>query len=395
MLLQRPHLLQQLDGNAGRSLAMLGGFEGVGRSIMVGLMPLVALEALGSKQAVTWAYVGGGIIALTVTLNVGRLESWMPRRWVVTVGISSLVVAAAIFLTVDNGFLAIGIGLVAVAASIFSVCLSLFIMEYIDKADLVSNESRRMIYNGLGWTVGPILGMWLYSSVDERLPFVVAMVMAGFTLTFFWVLRLGANPVLTQPKTRAPSPLKNIPRFFGQRYLRIAYVITLVRSMFWVTFFVYGPMYVVEAGLSRVWVGVMISAASTMLVFSPLVERSAVRFSARRVIVAGFLVTGSGMGILAGMGEARAAGVPVWLFTVTGAVALDVLGNIPFMRTVKPRERIPMTTVFSTWREVSSLGAPMVAGLVLLVAPFRIYYLVVAVLCLVTAVYSRSLPRRI
>ena len=85
----------------------------------------------------------------------------------------------------------------------------------------------------------------------------------------------------------------------------------------------------------------------------------------------------------------------MWLFTVTGAVALDVLGNIPFMRTVKPRERIPMTTVFSTWREVSSLGAPMVAGLVLLVAPFRIYYLVVAVLCLVTAVYSRSLPRRI
>ena len=80
MLLQRPHMLQQLDKDVGRSLAMLCGLEGLGRAIMVGLMPLVALEVLGSKQAVTNAYVGGGCLALFVTLNVGRLESWIPRR---------------------------------------------------------------------------------------------------------------------------------------------------------------------------------------------------------------------------------------------------------------------------------------------------------------------------
>jgi MFS family permease len=395
MLLQRPHMLQQLDKDVGRSLAMLCGLEGLGRAIMVGLMPLVALEVLGSKQAVTNAYVGGGCLALFVTLNVGRLESWMPRRWVVTGGLLSLVVAANFFLFVDNWLLAIGIGLVAVAAGVFSVCLALFIMEYIDKRDFVRNESRRMFNNGLAWTVGPTLGLWLYTSVDERLPFIVAIGAALVSLGFFWVLRLGANPVLVKPRSRAPSPMRNIPRFFRQRYLRIAYAVTVVRGMFWVSFFVYAPIYVIEAGLSRFWIGIMISSVSALLVFSPVVERMAARYSARRVIILGFVIIGLGLTGLAAIGDARLLGLPVWMAAAIGATMLDVLGNIPFMRMVKPRERLPMTTVFSTWRELSSLVAPGLAALVMLVAPFWAYYLVVAALCFATAVWATFLPTRI
>lgn len=395
MLLQRPHMLQQLDKDVSRSLAMLCGLEGLGRAIMVGLMPLVALEVLGSKQAVTNAYVGGGCLALFVTLNVGRLESWMPRRWVVTGGLLSLVVAANFFLFVDNWLLAIGIGLVAVAAGVFSVCLALFIMEYIDKRDFVRNESRRMFNNGLAWTVGPTLGLWLYTSVDERLPFIVAIGAALVSLGFFWVLRLGANPVLVKPRSRAPSPMRNIPRFFRQRHLRIAYAVTVVRGMFWVSFFVYAPIYVIEAGLSRFWIGIMISSVSALLVFSPVVERMAARYSARRVIILGFVIIGLGLTGLAAIGDARLLGLPVWMAAAIGATMLDVLGNIPFMRMVKPRERLPMTTVFSTWRELSSLVAPGLAALVMLVAPFWAYYLVVAALCFATAVWATFLPTRI
>jgi ACDE family multidrug resistance protein len=395
MLLQRPHLLKQLDEDASRSLSMLGGLEGLGRSIMVGLMPLVALEVLETKQAVTNAYLGGGCLALFVTLNVGRLESWMPRRWVVTGGLLSLVAAANIFLFVDNWLLGIGIGLVAVSAGVFSVCLALFIMEFIAKRDFVRNESRRMFYNGMAWTVGPTLGLWLYTSVDERLPFIVAMGTALISLGFFWVLRLGANPVLVQPKSKAPPPLQNIPRFFRQRYLRIAYAVTVVRGMFWVSFFVYVPIYVVEAGLSRFWIGIMISSVSAMLIFSPVVERMATRYSSRRVIILGFVILGVGLTGLAAIGDARILGLPVWLATAVGAIMLDVLGNIPFLRMVKPRERLPMTTVFSTWRELSSLVAPGLAALVMLVAPFWAYYLVVAVLCFATAVWATFLPTRI
>ena len=395
MLPQRPHALQQLGPEVGRSLARLSGVEGLGRSMMMGVMPLVMLDALGSKEAVTYAYFAGACVALTATLNVGRFESWMPRRWVVTGALLALTTAAVLFATTRNAALALGIGLVSTEAAIFSVCLSLFIMDYIDRRDLVRNESRRMVHNGVAWMIGPISAVWMLENVHDSVPFISAMVLSIVALTYFWMLRLGPNLALGPPKSKAPSPLRNIPRYFRQRYLRIAYAITVVRGMFWVAFFIYLPIYVVEAGVETFWTGVIFSVVAAMLLLSPAVQWASERFTTRRVIVVSFVVIGLGTTVLAAIGDARAAGLPVWVFAAVGAVALDVLGNIPFMRTVKPRERVPMTTVFSSWREVSSLAAPGIAAVVLLVAPFRTYYLVIAVFSFTTAGWASFLPKRI
>ena len=95
------------------------------------------------------------------------------------------------------------------------------------------------------------------------------------------------------------------------------------------------------------------------------------------------------------LGEAEPIGVVFWVTGALGASWLDVLGNIPFMRTVKPRERTAMTTVFSSWRETSAIVAPGLGSLILLLAPFWVFYAVVAGLCLLTAVYVSYLPARI
>ena len=81
------------------------------------------------------------------------------------------------------------------------------------------------------------------------------------------------------------------------------------------------------------------------------------------------------------------------MFTL--GLTLDVLGNIPFMRLVRPRERTPMTAVFTTWREMSFLLAPLLAAGVLLVGPLWLLYPVLAVLMLVGIVAASVLPRRI
>jgi hypothetical protein len=92
---------------------------------------------------------------------------------------------------------------------------------------------------------------------------------------------------------------------------------------------------------------------------------------------------------------ARPIGVAFWLGGAVGGAALDVLGNIPFMRTVKPRERTAMTTVFSTWRELSFLLTPLIAIGALAVGAFWLLYLTLAVMALAAAVATSFLPRRI
>jgi len=214
-------------------------------------------------------------------------------------------------------------------------------------------------------------------------------------LAFFWYLRLVPRSGIDRAKTRPPNILRIIPRYFSQPPLRIAYSITLSRSIFWVTLFVYGPIYVVEAGLPSWVAGGLLSIASALLMVSPLVRRIAGRYTTRRVIVGALLLTGSSMLMLYLIGAPQPAGLVFWLSAACGGMMLDVLGNIPFMRMVRARERTEMTMVFSTWREGSQLLTPLLVSLVLLVAPFSAYYVLLAALLFAAAIAATWLPRRL
>jgi ACDE family multidrug resistance protein len=67
---KRPTGLQAFSGHAGEPIARLNACEGFARSMLMGLIPLLALEALGSKEMVTRAYLAASILTLLITLIV-------------------------------------------------------------------------------------------------------------------------------------------------------------------------------------------------------------------------------------------------------------------------------------------------------------------------------------
>ena len=95
------------------------------------------------------------------------------------------------------------------------------------------------------------------------------------------------------------------------------------------------------------------------------------------------------------IGEAKPVGLLFWVLASFGGAVVDVLGNIPFMRLVKPRERTEMTMIFSTWREGSQLLTPLLVSLVLLVAPFEVFYLLLAAILISASAMATFLPRRL
>jgi MFS family permease len=392
---RRPEGLLVLEPAVGDGLARLSGLEGFARAVMAGVVPLAALDALGSKEAVSYVFIGGAIITVLFTLNVGALERHLQRRWVVTLAAGFLVAAALLLAVADGPLFAVAIGLRSAEASMFSVCLSLYIMDFIGKRELTVVESRRIVYTGGAWLVGPTLGVWLWGRGETNAPFGIAAVATVLMIGYFWRLRFHHNAVLMTPTSTITNPLANVVRYFGQKHLRIAYAITLSRAVFWAALFVYGPIYIVEADLPTWTAGVFLSAASAMLFFSPIVRRLADRIGTRTVIMGAFGLMATSMTLLAMLPRPEPLGVPLWLLGSLGGGALDVLGNIPFMRMVKPRERTAMTTVFSTWREVSFLIAPLIAAIALGLGSFRILYMVMAVLLAGAAVATSFLPRRI
>lgn len=387
--------LHLVPDDSGIPLARLAGLEGFARALMVGTVPLAALAALETKQAVSIVFMIGSAMTVFVTVNIARIEQLLPRRWVMTGGIFMMVVAAALFAWGPTWTIPIAVGLRSIEASVFSVCLSLYMMDFIAKVELTRAESRRSVWLAAAWVAGPIIGTWLWSVWWTDAPFVASMVMASALIAMHWRLRFLDNPVLRSPTQAAPSGLRSIPRFFGQKNLRIAYAITCMRSIFWATLFVFGPIYVVESGLPEWAAGAFLSAASSVLFIGPMVRRAADRFGVRALVLRAFTVMAGSMFGLFLIGEARPVGIIFWLTGALGGGVIDVVGNIPFMRLVKPRERTAMTAVFSTWREVSFLVSPALAAVVLAFGPFHVLYLVLAILMLGGAAVTTMLPRRL
>lgn len=394
MFHRRPVALEQLPPRTSVSLARLTGIEGFARSLLVGFVPLVALETLGSKAAVSYVYLAGSVFTLAITLNIGTLERLLQRRRVVTMGGLFLVLAAIFLYTRFDPMFALGIGMRSAAASIFSVCMSLYIMDYIGKRELTRNESLRMQYSGVAWLIGPALGVWLYGHAHSAAGYSMSAAAAMLMVVYFWRLRLGDDRVIRAARAHAVNPMRAIARYLDQPRLRIAYGITLSRSCFWVALFVYGPIYIVESGQPAWVAGVLLSGVSGLLFLSPLVRRLADRFGTRQVIIAALSLTGFSAMALGLLGSAKPVGTLFWVTGAMGGVALDVLGNIPFMRTVRPRERVEMTVVFSTWREASELLTPALAAVVILVAPFWTFYLLLGLAHFVSAASASHLPRR-
>jgi len=395
MFHRRPIALEQLAPWTSISLARLTGLEGLSRAMLVGIVPLIAFDTLGSKELVSWAYLAGAVFTLMITLNIGTLERLLHRSRVVTMG-GLFLVLAALFLYLQHGpLLALGIGMRSAAASVFSVCMSLYIMDYIGKKELTRNESRRMVHAGLAWLTGPALGVWLYGHFAAPVVFAASALAALLMLGYFWWLRLGPDPVLRKARSHVANPLRAVRRYLDQSRLRIAYGITLSRSCYWVALFVYGPIYVVEAGLPAWVAGLLLSATSALLLLSPLVQRLAERFGTRNIIIVGLVTTGTSTIALGLLQDARPAGIILWMTGAMGGAMLDVLGNIPFMRSVRPRERTAMTTVFSTWREASELLTPALSAAILAFAPFWVFYMILGFMHLASAASASYLPRRL
>src|SRR6185503_19350228 len=103
-------------------------------------------------------------------------------------------------------------------------------------------------------------------------------------LMLFWVLRLSDQVTLPSGNLRRFNPLANVMRFVRQPRLRLAWMVAFGRSCFWITFFVYGPLLMVESGVGAQAGGLMISASQALLLYAYVFGRLARKFGVRAII---------------------------------------------------------------------------------------------------------------
>lgn len=368
VLLTRPATWPVFLGKPGtRTFASIAGIEALVRGSMLSVFPLLMYRAWGSAVAVSQMYFLVGLMSLLVALGVPWLTSWLSRRKVY-LGAIGLYVLGALLGLVGGKWVALALLCHATGVACAFVCFNAYVLDLVYRDEFSRLESQRLLYAATGWVAGPFLGVWLLGWAAWA-PFVLPMVAASL---MWWVVQrvqLGEGRAHTLMRSRSQSPWRNVQRFAAQPRLVAGWFFAVMRSCGWWFYFVYVGIFAVQNGLGEQVGGIAASLANMGLFLAPLMFRWMKHTSVRAAVRVGALFSGLCFVLAAAFSTWPWVTLVLLGLGTLFLVLLDVAANLPFMLSVKPSEREAMSSVFSSFRDVSGILSPALAWLVLLVSP--------------------------
>jgi MFS family permease len=368
-------------------IASLFLMDSFARALLAPVIPLEALRHFDSESNASLMVAAAGIMGVIATFAIPALvQRWRPRR--VYLGAIALLVIAPAAMAVDGllGFSA-GWFLRSISAASLLTLLNLYITAFIPKRQLATSEPLRVFASGAAWVAGPWIGVRLYT-IDPMLVFGIS---GGFALAlfgFFLWLRLEAPTGIS-----SRNPLKNLRRYFSQPRLALAWIINFGRETWWVMTFNFGPWYLEEQGFPKTAAGDLQSSCTALLFLTLGLGWLARKTGLRLFISGAFLVIGAATAIAGLAGDNPNLALAALLGSAFGAVALDSVAAVTFLRAVRSWERPQMSTVFSIYRDAASIVPPAIFAVLLTVFPLSSVFIATAVFSFICCVLALFLPR--
>lgn len=376
------------------TFATLFALDSMARASLAAVITLHAYVILGSERDVSILFTSvlwGGIVA---SLFVPALVRRFRPRWTYTM--ATVLLIAAPLLMASGIFELFGLGMLmrAIAAACLLNLINLYIMAYIKKRDLARSEPIRTFFSFVPWCIGPSLGWYIYENVSPAAIFGFSAACAVLLLIYFWWLRLEYGPALAPDEPKSINPFPHIRRFVQQPRLMLAWLLNFGREVWWVTLFVYGPIYMVEHGASKQQGSYLLSACTSLLLFTLGAGWLARKAGLRRHMIAWMLLCG-GFTLAVGLINPTSPWVVAALlvFAAMGAVSVDAVCMVPYMRAVRQRERPEMGMVFSLYRDFASFAAPAAYSLLLTFFDLSAVFVVSGLILFACAWLARWIPR--
>jgi len=364
------------------------------KALLLSVVPVQALSLVGSAQMVSLLYFLVSCSGIVFSVSAPALARRIRPHGVFMFGSLCMMMSAPLLGIEDVRVLVVGMIAQVFGFTAMEIALTLYVMQLIPRRELNLFEPKRVLFSASAYLIGPWLGVYLKNHVAHWVPFVVAEIIAVIALLY--MLAIGLHRVSSSISlAKSDNPLKHVGRFVAQPRLRLAWILTLGRAGWWTMYFIYVPLYCVTVGLGEVAGGVLVSAgvATTMTVtFWGWVGR---RYGARPLMVTSAAATGIAMLVLAYVAGDPWLGAAFWLVSAMVATPMDGIGNVPFLRAVRSRERSEMTGVFMTVRDASQLVPPGVFTVVLRFFELPAVFVVSGAGMLSIAWLARFLPRRL
>ncbi|HNB27776.1 MAG TPA: MFS transporter [Alphaproteobacteria bacterium] len=381
------------------AIAAMYSLDSAGRAVTATVLALHAYSLYkqfagdDADSYVSATYSTVAIISFMITFATPLMIHRFGRNRIYIAGIGCCMVGMAALAT--DTVAGLGAGLVGRALSgvIGSICLILFIVDFIPRYNLVRSETLRLFASCLAWGMGPVIGVRLYQHFGIIAPALASICMHLLLVLYFRRLGLAQPAVESTPPPR--NPLTMIRRFAGQKRLRLSWLIVFGRSAWWSMFFTYPALYLQDHGVDESWAGWLVGIGNLLLGIAPLVRIVAQKLGIRQPIVGAFWLGG---GITCAAVLVYGHPLAFCLLLLVAAifiVVLDSLGNIPFMRFARPTELPQMTTVFRTYVDTAEFMPSAIYALLLTVFDFRAVFILSGILTITVGIAATWLPRRL
>jgi MFS family permease len=364
------------------------------RTTVMALIPVMAYHILGTAQHVSELYFAASLLGVAVSLALPNLLSRL-GRWPIFLSAAAGGVGSAVALA--SGTLpgiAAGLVLHVFMVLVFENVMSLYVLQYVPRRSLSAFEPRRVLLGGIAYGLGPLLGAWLTENVGTVSPLALS---AGCAI----LVPLSLIVLKPHSKTRVPASLTSVGRFdvrlfLSQPRLRLAWLLAMLRASWWCMFIVYTPIFAVRYGLGASAGSFMISIGSALLVLAPFWRRVAERTGIRRLLLGAYAIGGIGT-----MATGFLADVSIWvsvamlLFSAFCMSAIDAMGNVPFLRAVRPHQRTALTPIYNTYRDIAQLAPAGLFAILLMILPLWSVFVMAGAFTVLASGFCIYLPRRL
>ena len=385
----RPWLLRPTPTTFGMMFAT-GAF---GRALVMTLIPLEAYVLMGNERNASLMFMLVALANLVASFGIPALIHRFRRRRVYwACGI--IAALGPLFLAMHEvAALPMGALCREFAGTSLLIVQNLYMMDHIKRRDFVKSEPIRLTFQAIAWGVGPYAGILLYNRVDPWAAYGVSMAASIAELLYFHLMGIADMSLVAPTAAKPRNPLRFVKRFAAQARLRLAYAIAFSRSCWWVLLNVYGPIYMVKTGASPEQGGLVVTCGNLMLFSTIGMGWIARRIGARRVIMGAFFLSACTTLATAFAYPSPWAGFGFFVIGGLGAVALDAVGGVPFLRAVRARERPEMTMVYVTFIQASQLLPTAAFAILLTFFDFPVIFVATSALLFWAVWISRHVPR--
>ena len=160
-------------------------------------------------------------------------------------------------------FILIG-GFFFISRAIHCNSFGIIVKDLSKRNELSKNEGFVYTCLNVAWVLGPLIAGYLADRYSLSLIFILSCIFIILGLLFFKTSKIEDVHI----KKRIDKDMfKNIFDFFNNKNRTISYFVSGGISFWWVLIYLFMPLYILDSGLGKIWIGYFLFAVALPLVF--------------------------------------------------------------------------------------------------------------------------------